>query len=206
MKKLIQDAIDKSYSYSGYVDLVQKLVDENSSTGIPTEDKIMFTKMNLQRIKRLDRKIILEEDEVEIFKNINPLQTWLVILESWCGDGAQTIPVINKVAEVSEKIDLRIVIRDENPELMDQFLTNGSRSIPKLIILDENLNILETWGPRSAAATKMVEDYKREHGLIDAAFKADLQVWYNKDKGRHIIDELLQIEEQLENSSSALLT
>lgn len=206
MKNLIQDSIDRSYSYSGYVDLVQKLVDENSTTGIPNEDRINFTKLNLQRIKRLDRKLTLEENEAEIFKNINPLQTWLVILESWCGDGAQTIPVINKIAEASGKIDLRIVLRDENPELMDQFLTNGSRSIPKLVILDKNLNILETWGPRSAAATKMVEDYKREHGHIDAAFKADLQVWYNKDKGRHIIDELLQIEEQLENSSSALLT
>lgn len=206
MKNLIQDSIDRSYSYSGYVDLVQKLVDENSTTGIPNEDRINFTKLNLQRIKRLDRKLTLEENEAEIFKNISPLQTWLVILESWCGDGAQTIPVINKIAEASGKIDLRIVLRDENADLMDQFLTNGSRSIPKLIILDKNLNILETWGPRSAAATKMVEDYKREHGRIDAAFKADLQVWYNKDKGRHIIHELLQIEEQLENSSSALLT
>lgn len=206
MKKLIQDAIDKSYSYSGYVDLVQKLTDENSTTGIPTEDKIMFTKMNLQRMKRLDRKLSLEEYEAAIFGNLKSSQTWLVILESWCGDGAQTIPVINKIAEASGKIDLRIVIRDENEKLMDEFLTNGSRSIPKLIILDENLNILETWGPRSAAATKMVEDYKKEHGRIDAGFKADLQVWYNKDKGKHIIDELLQIEEQLESSSSAMLT
>ncbi len=206
MKNIIKNAIANSFSYSGFQDLVQKLTDEGSSTGIPNEEKITFTKINLQRMSRLDRKLNLQPEEAQIFKNINTLQTWLVILESWCGDGAQTIPVLNKIAEVSGKIDLRIVIRDENEALMDQFLTNGSRSIPKLIILDEDLQILETWGPRSAAATKLVEAYKAEHGRIDSTFKTELQVWYNKDKGRHMIDELMQIEEQLENNPSPLLT
>lgn len=205
MRDLLQTAIAKAYNYQEYKKLVQSLADNNSTTGIPNEDKISATKMNFQRMNRLDRTINLTEEEAKVFMDISQKQTWLVILESWCADGAQTIPVLNKIAETTENIDLKIVIRDENPELMDEFLTNGTRSIPKLIILDEELNVMDTWGPRSKAATKLVMDYKAENGSIDATFKAQLQIWYNKDKGKNMIEELLKIEERLQSNPSAML-
>lgn len=205
MRDLLQTAIAKAYNYQEYKKLVQSLADNNSTTGNPNEDKISATKMNFQRMNRLDRTINLTEEEAKVFMDISQKQTWLVILESWCADGAQTIPVLNKIAETTENIDLKIVIRDENPELMDEFLTNGTRSIPKLIILDEELNVMDTWGPRSKAATKLVMDYKAENGSIDATFKAQLQIWYNKDKGKNMIEELLKIEERLQSNPSAML-
>lgn len=205
MRDLLQTAIAKAYNYQEYKKLVQSLADNNSTTGIPNEDKISATKMNFQRMNRLDRTINLTEEEAKVFMDISQKQTWLVILESWCADGAQTIPVLNKIAETTENIDLKIVIRDENPELMDEFLTNGTRSIPKLIILDEELNVMDTWGPRSKAATKLVMDYKAENGSIDHTFKAQLQIWYNKDKGKNMIEELLKIEERLQSNPSAML-
>jgi len=79
-----------------------------------------------------------------------------VILESWCADGAQTIPILNKTCETNSNLSLRIVSLDENPDLINLFLTNGTRSIPKLIVLDEDDNVVTTWGPRSGMATKMV--------------------------------------------------
>ena len=79
---------------------------------------------------------------------------------------------------------------DENPELMNAFLTNGSRAIPVVIMLDEDFNVLQTWGPRSKAATKLVSDYKEHHGKIDDAFKEMLQVWYNNDKGVSIVNDI----------------
>ena len=87
------------------------------------------------------------------------------------------------MAALNENINLKLVLRDDNLNLMDLFLTNGGRSIPKLIALDNHNNVIDTWGPRPAVATKMVADYKAKHGAIDAQFKQDLQVWYNKDKG-----------------------
>ena len=75
-------------------------------------------------------------------------------------------------------------------ELMNRFLTNGSQSIPKLIVLDDNNEVLGSWGPRSKKATKLVTDYKDQHGIIDTKFKEDLQLWYNKDKGREIMNDL----------------
>ena len=79
-----------------------------------------------------------------------------MILESWCADGAQTIPILNKTCETNSNLSLRIVSLDENPDLINLFLTNGTRSIPKLIVLDEDDNVVTTWRPRSGMATKMV--------------------------------------------------
>ena len=73
------------------------------------------------------------------------------------------------------------------------FLTNETRSIPKLIILNEDLEVIDTWGPRPKKATKMVADYKFKHGKIDAEFKAELQRWYNEDKGNEILKDLSEL-------------
>ena len=75
---------------------------------------------------------------------------------------------------------------------MDKFLTNGSQSIPVVIILDSDFNVINTFGPRSKAATKLVTDYKEHHGKIDDAFKEMLQLWYNNDKGISIINDILE--------------
>src|SRR5690625_5653194 len=84
---------------------------------------------------------------------------------------------------------MKLILRDENLELMDRYLTNGGRSIPKLIVYDPNAEeVLGTWGPRPTEATKLIEDYRAEHGVIDEKVREQLQVWYNKDKGNGVID------------------
>ena len=78
--------------------------------------------------------------------------------------------------------------------LMNQFLTNGSKSIPKLIAIDDSTDrVVHTWGPRPSTATEMVKDYKDVHGSLDAAFKEELQIWYNKDKGKTIEQDLIEL-------------
>ncbi len=202
MKQIINKSLENSFSYPGYMELLEKLVKKDDTTGETTSERINFTKLNFNRIKRINKTLEFSYEEKEFFKNISTPQKWLVILESWCADGAQTIPVLNKITETSDKIDLRIVLRDENPELMDEFLTNGSRSIPKLIILNENREVIAHWGPRSAEATKMVEAYKQEFGKIDTAFKIQLQIWYNKDRGKSIIKELIEITRDIEKGKA----
>jgi len=76
---------------------------------------------------------------------------------------------------------------------MNAFLTNGTQSIPKLIIVDQDNTVIASWGSRSKASTQLVIDYKKEHGKINETFKKDLQIWYNKDKGVAIINDLLEI-------------
>ncbi len=193
MRNLLNTSVEKAMDYSEYNLLFKQLVEEGRTTGEETDEKINYTKLNWSRSKRLDKTAEIAEESLEAFKNISQKQTWLVISEPWCGDAAQTLPFLNKIAQLSENIDLKIVLRDENPELMDQFLTNGSRSIPMVIMVDANFNVINTFGPRSQAATRLVADYKEKHGKIDDAFKEMLQVWYNNDKGISIVDDIAHL-------------
>jgi hypothetical protein len=85
------------------------------------------------------------------------------------------------------------VLRDENEDLMNQYLTNGSKSIPKVLILDQDNHVIDSWGPRPFIASKMVVDYKALNGSLDEDFKKNLQIWYNKDKGNNTQNELLRM-------------
>ena len=204
MRELLAQGLENSMTYTEYMDLTKKLVLAESTTGETDPDRVNFTALNYKRALRLNKTIQIPEAEKAIFGRLQTKQIWLLITESWCGDAAQTLPVLNKLAEASENIELRVVLRDEHPELMDHFLTNGTRSIPKLIILTPNLEVMATWGPRSAAATQLVTDYKQQFGKIDAEFKTQLQIWYNKDKGVSIINELAAVVQEIEKQESVL--
>ena len=194
MKNIIEKSLEKALTYQEFRGLVSKLLSENKSTGHTQSEALTnYSLLNDRRMKRLDKTIkITGETESEI-QQINEPQTWLVIAEGWCGDAAQNLPVINKIAELNSKIDLKLVLRDDNEDLMNQFLTNGGKSIPKLIALDKDNNVINTWGPRPSSATQMVADYKKEHGVIDAQFKQDLQVWYNKDRGLNVQEDFIKL-------------
>ncbi|MBB6682183.1 thioredoxin family protein [Aequorivita sp. 609] len=191
MKALLEKSINKAMDYTQYNMLFKQLVEEERTTGEFSQMKVDYTKLNFSRTKRLDKTAKVSEEAMEVFKSVSNKQTWLVITEPWCGDAAQTLPFLNKIAQEADNIDLKIVLRDDNLELMNQFLTNGSQSIPIVIMIDEDMNVLQTFGPRSKAATKLVSDYKEEHGKIDDAFKEIIQVWYNKDKGISIVNDLV---------------
>ncbi|MCW9037280.1 thioredoxin family protein [Altibacter sp.] len=204
MKKLIKDSVMAAMTYAEYMLLFKQLVQNGQTTGELTKEKIDFTKLNYSRSKRLDKTLFLTEIQAKRLKDSSQPQTWLVLSEPWCGDAAQTLPLLNKIAEAVPAIQLKIVLRDEHPQLMDAFLTAGARSIPKLLILDEEFEVTRSWGPRSQAATQLVSDYKAAHGALDAAFKETLQMWYNKDRGQAIIKELMAMVEQ-ENPKEAII-
>ena len=192
--EIIKGSIVKGISYTVYVELINRLVAEESTTGVEQiKQRIDFTKLNASRMRRLDKTLVIPEQAKQVFRDMKEKQTWLVLIESWCADGAQTIPVLNKIAKEVPAIDLKVLLRDDNPEFMDLFLTNETRSIPKLIIADNDGNVLNTWGPRSKAATNMVMAYKKENKKIDDSFKKNLQVWYNKNKGEAIVEDLVNI-------------
>ncbi len=197
MKALIQQRLATSYSYQEYRKLVSDLVAEGKSTGPnQTEDLTHYSGLNVKRMDRLEKKIELSEATTLRLQKLDKKQLWLVLTEGWCGDAAQNLPVIEKIAKQSSHIELRLILRDENPEVMDLFLTNGARAIPKLIPFDEEFNVLFTWGARPSIATQMVTDYKAKHGKLDPEFKKNLQVWYNKDKGQNVQSDVVTLIEQ----------
>ncbi len=192
MKKRIEEGLQKAISYTSYRKLISDLIASGKSSGpIQSEDLLNYSKLNDRRMTRLDKTIQLSHETLLALKKNDKPITWLVLTEGWCGDAAQTLPVINKIADESDLITLKIIFRDEHEELMGHFLTNGGKSIPKLLVLNSENDVLNTWGPRPNIATKMVQDYKNTHGQLDAAFKQELQVWYNKNKGVNIQENMV---------------
>ncbi|SDG87282.1 thioredoxin family protein [Winogradskyella thalassocola] len=195
LQDIISASLQNSMTYAEYRELVIKLVEEKSTTGTDkSEDLVNYTQLNDSRMRRWDKTAKVSDAMNIKIANFDKKITWLVISESWCGDAAHIMPIINKVAELNGNIDYRVVLRDENEALMDQFLTNGGKSIPKLIMLDSETNaVLDTFGPRPTVATNMVQTYKVEHGMLTPEFKEDLQRWYNKDKGQSTIEDLVSL-------------
>jgi hypothetical protein len=192
MKNTITKSLENSYTYQEYRTLVESLLKEGRSTSKDdSEMMVNYSKLNHSRMKRLDKTVKLPQDVIEKVESINKPIEWIVLTEGWCGDAAQNLPIINKISDLNSNINLRIVLRDEHPELMDKFLTNGGKAIPKLIHVENQYSKIESWGPRPTVATKMVADYKALYGSITPEFKKDLQVWYNKDKGISTIEDMM---------------
>ncbi|WP_299053963.1 thioredoxin family protein [uncultured Polaribacter sp.] len=197
MKDIIEKSLQNTLTYTSYREKVIELLSENKSTGhVQSDDLTNYSLLNDKRMKRLDKTIKLSDKTIAKIKELKQPQTWLVITEGWCGDAAQNLPVINKLAEINDLIDLKIVLRDDHQELMNLFLTNGGMAIPKLIALDSKNEVLNTWGPRPSTATQMVADYKKAKGSLDADFKQDLQVWYNKNKGQNVQEDFIEMVEK----------
>lgn len=202
MNAIIKSSLERSMSYQSYRDLVKQLVEDNSTTGIEkTKALANYTKLNNKRMARWDKTIKVSKTAQKRIAELQDKVTWLVITESWCGNAAHIIPVLNKIAELTPNITLRLVLRDVNPELMDAFLTNGNRAIPKVIMIhDKTGDVFNTYGPYPTEATNYVQRFKLRHGALTLDFKADLQHWYNSDKGQNIVEDITQLLNQLQPS------
>ncbi|MGJ8715033.1 MAG: thioredoxin family protein [Maribacter stanieri] len=195
IEDLVKKGLETGYSYSEYRNLVSDLAEKGLATGpVQSEALSQYTKLNNSRMRRWDKTLKFSDETVAKIKSVQQKISWLVLSESWCGDASPALPVMNKITELNPNISLSIILRDENLDIMNQFLTNGGMSIPKLIAIDGDENtVVATWGPRSMKATNLVDTYKAENGQLTAEFKQDLQIFYNKDKGQSILEDLLKL-------------
>lgn len=161
-------------------------------------------RLNYQRTTRLEKTFIPEDETIQIFSLIDKIQTWVVITETWCGDSAQNIPVIAKLARLSDKINLKFVLRELNPEFMNTYLTNGARSIPKLIAFDDNEKEIFCWGPRPEAAQKIYADLKST-GLEKSFINKELHFWYGRNRGKEVEREIKELIEKILSASTVKL-
>ena len=186
--------LKRAYSYRDYKTLLEKLLAQGKTTGHDQSDTmISYARLNLQRMLRVEKNLDLSPEAKETVAQVHGSFVWLVLTEGWCGDTAHTVPVLNAIAALSPRIDLKLLLRDDNPDVMEQFLTNGSRSIPKLICIEKDtLHEVFTWGPRPEVLQKEVlrmigDDLpKDERNLF-------VQKWYNGDQGRTAAGEMLSL-------------
>ncbi len=176
-----------AFSFPEFLRFCEELAAAGKTSG-PEQSEFLahFTKLNFQRMKRWYGTHELSGKTVAIAQNARP-QNWFVITEAWCGDSAQNLPLLAKIGEASAgKISLSIVLRDEHPHLIDAYLTNGSRSIPKLVSFDaETGEELFVWGPRPASAEALLQEWKKNPAGRDfEAFEKELHTWYARNKGQ----------------------
>jgi hypothetical protein len=141
---------------------------------------------------RVEKQFVPSDELIKAVNKISNPQLWIVLTESLCGDSAQNLPVFAKISELSKNVELRVLLRDSNLEIMDKYLTNGTRSIPKLIAFDEEENELFRWGARPAAAQQLINELK-EKGLQKNEWQIELHKWYANNRGKEIEKELLEL-------------
>jgi len=203
MQDLIHSSLAKAQSYADYRQMLTELLETEGKTTGPNQSEfyIEIAHLNQSRMKRLDRKPKFTEDTSAFLAGLDRELIFLALTEGWCGDAAQSLPVLNWMADASPNIQLLTLLRDENPELMDEFLTDGARSIPKVIILDaKTKEVLGDWGPRPAAAQQLVIDYKNTPESEKpeyTEFQKQLHTWYARDKTRSTQVEVLEVLESL---------
>lgn len=189
-KELISTAID----YKTYKGIIESLWKDGKSTGpIQNEELLHYTELNIHRMNRVEKTTQLTEELKSQLVQIKKPQIWLILAEGWCGDAAQTIPVFNVIEKEFPIIQTKLLFRDENLELMDQFLTNGGRSIPKVLLLDAaTLDLIAQWGPRPEEATKLIYELKEADATL-SEIKEKLHLWYAKNKSIAVQEELTTI-------------
>ncbi len=180
--------IEKSMTFDEYIELIDSLLEQGKTTG-ENQSEAMFNygRLNRQRMKRLANSAELNESLAEKARSVEQKWIWLIITEGWCDDAAQNIPIIEKIADLNSNIETRYVLRDENLELMDEYLTNKARSIPKLICLDaETLEEIGTWGPRPQEAMNYFYEMRDAGELDKPQMTENMQRWYLKNKEQAI--------------------
>lgn len=188
-------------SYAAFRMRINELLENNQTTGRDYSRVLLdYTRQNVQRMNKWDKIFRLSDDSQLRIEGIQRPIVLLTLVEAWCGDVAQVLPVLDRIAEASPKVDLQLILRDEHPELMGQFLTNGAQAIPKVIILDaETREVLDTWGPRPSEAQAMVKDMKETVKILPEEEQADfrqrsseaMHAWYARDKGQRVQIEFL---------------
>jgi hypothetical protein len=162
---------DKALTYTQYVSqLGENLALHQlhySKAEVPAQLKNMISKLNAMRV--------------------------LVITETWCGDSLALVPLIRKLIEINQNWEIKVILRDENPDLIDRFLTNGARAIPIFLFLDANGELMFRWGPRPQAAQDIFEQHRDQINRGELEKKdviKKIRTFYAKDRGTAAYDEL----------------
>lgn len=192
---------EKSLSKQDYKNYLQKGISyleykQEMAAGLASNADLKvkeYISLNQRRMHRIEKTYVPSADLMTQVQNLKQKTHWLILTEHWCGDASQTLPALNAIAASSEgRIDMKLVYRDQHDELMNAYLTNGTRSIPKLIQLDEHLNVTGIWGPRPDFAQKMVKEL-RSNPESAATYGNELHSWYAKNKQQDLEKEVTQL-------------
>jgi hypothetical protein len=188
--------LDQAISYTEYLELGSRLLNENKTSGTDhSPEMIEYTRMNEHRVHRILKKGKVHENTRSFLEQFDRKVTLLILTEFWCGDAAQNLPWFHLMFQNAPNIEMKVLFRDEHPGLMDAFLTNGARAIPKVIFLDDQNEVFATWGPRPASAQEIILENKRTGALPKEEVYKKLHLWYAQNEGKEIQTEICNLME-----------
>lgn len=198
MFNLIKERFDKSLTFEQYIKKIENYLENTNPDVLNEADKHLyeFTKLNLQRMNRIRKTYSISEEMKNALSKIKNKQYWIVLTEEWCGDSAQNTPIIATIANSNPDIELKILERDDNLDIIDLYLTDGKRKIPKVILFDENGNELFQWTERPKKASEFMTSLLNNGTPKEKAIE-ELQNWYNQNKGAEIEKEFIEFLNQL---------
>jgi hypothetical protein len=183
--------LEKGISYEDYLIKVKDQMDQLQSEGDPNA-YVQYYSLGLTRMERWNKTFQLSDDQISRLEKITPNFQVLTISEGWCGDASQILPIVDIIFK-QLGVEHKIVFRDENLELMDEFLTHGARSIPIVIGVDKEGNEIFRFGPRPVYGMELLKKNKENPEEYSThQFHKDLQIFYNQDKGKAIFNELFE--------------
>lgn len=178
-------------TYQSFINQAELKVEQGLSA-FPDEEKFNHVKLNLQRSKRIEKYYNPSEEIIALINKITSKQVWLILTEDWCGDSAQNLPYIFSFSRTNPNIQLTIIERDKNLDLMEFYKTNGTLSIPKVVIFNDEMEELANWGPRPLQAIQLVNQLKAE-GKTKEEFIVELHKWYSKNNGMALEAEFIEL-------------
>ncbi len=181
---------DKGISFEEYLQIAKERL-ENPANQQEADYK-QYYELGLQRMDRTVKKYVPDEEQLKELASKNFDGKILIISEAWCGDASATVPALFRFFEGHNEV--RVFLRDSDKSLINQFLTNGTESIPKVIILDKDLNVKNSWGPRPKYGYELLMKYKADpEAYPKDSFYNDLQIYYAKNRGKDAVQEILDL-------------
>lgn len=191
---ITNEILQKALSFDDYITLTESIIAGKSEREIYQNDKMLrYTRSNLDRMKLVLEKMKLSQKLYNAVSAIENTQNWVVITEPWCGDASWGTTALHMIASACDKINFHILLRDNFPELIQHYHTNGSESIPKLVCLNGELNELWTWGPRPKALQSLIDAYKSQNDFDFRESVRKVHDWYGKDMTASIQEEILSL-------------
>ena len=189
-KGLIRQGWAKATSIVSHLDGLRDATPNPDSEKAPYDKYIPINQQRIKRIRKTLSKVGLREDLKSALRVLAPGTKMLVLNEFWCGDGAQILPVHEAMEAASGgRLEVRVLMRDDHLDVMDLFLTNRGRAIPKTIMLNADLEVLGSWGPRPAEAMALVKSIKSDPAIAHT-YSEEVHKWYTQDKQQNIQAEL----------------
>ena len=193
LKNTLNSILEIGMTYDQYSELNKSYAKQGKTSGEQKESYVGYTKLGAARLRRWEKLYKSEQEYLdEITSLVSPGEQWLVFSETWCGDAAHMLPFVHQWSKHA-KVPLRIIMRDEHPTLMDEFLTNGGRSIPKLVRISADGMVLGTYGPRPSALVAHLAEWKSKASFDYKEWTLFAQDWYNQDKGKSIESDFIEL-------------